>query len=294
MEIRPKELEAAIRNRTISWVQIALVGLASAAPLPAAAAELTPEAVQGYARYLQLTEERMKPELLPGGSFLWVDGLPEPQRVEVRARLQRGEVATFRLRTNDPSGGDHTPGALIHHWVGTIFIPGASLPQVLALLQDYDHHDEYYKPDVVKSKTVGRTGDNFKIYYRLKRKKVITVVLDTDYDVHYHTIDAARAFSESHATRITEVEHPGEAGELELPPGNDGGYLWRLDSYWRFADAGHGVYVQCEAVSLTRDIPTGLNWLIGPFVESIPRESLAFTLESTRDAVLQRNSRAPQ
>jgi hypothetical protein len=46
------------------------------------------------------------------------------------------------------------------------------------------------------------------------------------------------------------------------------------------------VYVQCEAISLTRDIPTGLNWLMEPFIESIPRESLGFTLRSTRAGVL--------
>ena len=284
-------MEAAIRNRTIAWSQIALLAAASATPSPALAAELKPEAAQGYARYLQLTEARMKPEVAPGGVFLAVDGLPTPQRGDAQSRLERGEVVTWRLRTADPTGDDRTPGALIHHWVGTIFVPMASLRQVLALLQDYDHHDAYFRPDVVKSKTIAHTGDNFKIYYRLKRKKVITVVLDTEYDVHYHPIDASRAFSESHATRIAEVEHAGESDERELPPGNDGGYLWRLDSYWRFADTGRGVYVQCEAVSLTRDIPAGLNWLIGPFVESIPRESLAFTLESARNALLRGISR---
>jgi len=46
-----------------------------------------------------------------------------------------------------------------------------------------------------------------------------------------------------------------------------------------------GVYVQLEAISLTRNIPTGLNWLISPFVTSIPKESLLFTLTHTRDAL---------
>ena len=49
-----------------------------------------------------------------------------------------------------------------------------------------------------------------------------------------------------------------------------------------------GVYVQSEVVSLTRDIPAGLAWLIGPFVTSIPKESLAFTMEATRKAVVTR------
>ncbi len=46
-----------------------------------------------------------------------------------------------------------------------------------------------------------------------------------------------------------------------------------------------GVYVQSEVVSLTRDIPTGVAWLVKPFVTSIPQESLEFTMEATRKAV---------
>ncbi len=257
------------------------------APPPAGAYELRPEAVEGFDQYLRLTEGRMQAELAPGGVFLWVDGLPEPRRGEAYARLQRGEVISARLQTLDPSGrSSSTPGALIHHWVGTVFIPGASLRQVLALVQDYDRHAEYYMPEVMQSKMVGHTGDDFKVHYRLRKKKIITIILNTDYDVHHHSLDAARTYSNSHSTRIAQVENAGEPDEHELPPGKDGGYLWRLNSYWRYFDSGHGVYVQCEAVSLTRDIPAGLNWLVGPFVQSVPKESLEFTLQSTRSAVL--------
>jgi hypothetical protein len=280
-----EKLEAAIRYRIIAVCQAVFLALCCAIPAPATPTDLKPKAAQGYERYLQLTEKRMKPELAPGGTFLLVDGLPEAQRNDAYARLQRGEVVSTRLRTSDPADSARTPDALIHHWVGTVFIPSASLGQVLALLKDYDRHTEYFQPEVVKSKTVAHSGDDFKVYYRLMRKKIITVVLDTDYDVRYHVMDAAHAFSDSHATRIAEVEHANQPDERQMPSGKDGGFLWRLDSYWRFFDSGEGVYVQCEAVSLTRDIPTGLNWLIGPFVESIPKESLQFTLQSTRDAV---------
>jgi hypothetical protein len=278
--------EAAIRNRRPICTCLALMICVIARPSLAAATDLRPEAVQGFDRYIRLTEKRLAGEVAPGGVFLWVDSLPEPKRSETLARLKRGEVVSEKLQTPDPSGNSSTPGALIHHWVGTVFIPGASLGRALALVQDYDHHTEYYKPEVVKSKTVEHSGNDFKVYLRLKKKKVITVVLDTEYAVHYHSLDATHAFSESYSTRIAEINHPDEPDERATPEGRGEGFMWRLDSYWRFAERDGGTYVQCEAISLTRDIPTGLSWLIAPFIESIPRESLEFTLLSTRSAVL--------
>jgi len=286
--------EAAIRNRVKFFLRCAAIAIFFTAPPPSVAAELRPEAARGFDRYVQLTESRMQAELAPGGVFLAVDRLPEPRRSDVHARLERGEVISERLQTADPEGQSGTPGALIHHWVGTVFIPGVTLAQVLAVVQDYDRHSEYYRPDVMQSKQVAQSGDDYKVHYRLKKKKVVTIILDADYDVHRHSVDAARAYSNSISTRIAQVENAGQPGEHELPLGKDGGYLWRLDSFWRYSDSGRGVYVQCEAVSLTRDIPAGLNWLVGPFIESVPKESLEFTLQSTRNAVLRRASRAAQ
>jgi hypothetical protein len=263
-------------------------------PGPAEAAELKPQAESEFERYVRLTEVRMHMEIRPAGTFLWIDDLPDARRDDAYARLQRGEVISSRLETRDASGRFNTPGALIHHWVGTVFIPGASLPEVLSLVQDYDHHNEYYSPEVVKSKTLDHSGSNFKVYLRLVRKKIVTVALDTEYDVHYEQLDAARAQSRSYSTRITELDHPGESREIQLMPGQDHGFLWHLNSYWRFSEAGHGVYVQCEAISLTRDIPMGLSWLIGPFIESIPKESLEFTLRTTRSAAIGRSLHASQ
>jgi hypothetical protein len=259
---------------------------ATVRPSPADASDLRPAAAQGFDRYIRFTEERMGGEVAPGGTFLWVDSLPEPSRSETISRLKRGEVVSEELHMPDPSGNSSTPGALIHHWVGTVFIPGVSLRQVLTLVQDYDHHSEYYKPEVVKSKTIEHAGNDFKVYLRLRKKKIVTVVLDTEYLVHYHSLDATRVFSESYSTRIAEINHPDEPDEKASAEGGGEGFMWRLNSYWRFVERDGGVNVQCEAVSLTRDIPTGLNWLIAPFIESIPRESLEFTLVSTRTAVL--------
>lgn len=286
--------EPAIRNRIAFRLRGAFIVWLMVAPSFANATELRPEAAQGFDQYVQLTELRMQSELAPGGAFLWVDSQTEPYRSEAYARLQRGEVIAVKLQTSDPSGRSSTPGALIHHWVGTIFIPGVSLPQVLAVVQDYDRHAEYYKPDVMQSKKVEQSGDYFRVHYRLRKKKIITIILDADYDVHRHFLDATHAYSNSASTRIAQVENAGEPNERELPVGKDGGYMWRLNSYWRYFDTGRGVYVQCEAISLTRDVPAAVNWLVGSFVQSVPKESLEFTLQSTRNAVLRGASHSGQ
>jgi hypothetical protein len=286
--------EAAVRNRKLFCLRWALViGLAFGPPA-ADAAELKPEAAQGFDQYVRLAELRMQGELPPAGVFLWIDRLPEPRRSEAYARLQQGEVITDSLQIQDPSGRSATPGALIHHWVGTIFIPGATLAQVLAVVQDYDRHADYYKPDVLQSKKVAQNGDEFKVHYRLRKKKIITIILDADYNVHRHILDATHAYSNSVAVRVAQVENAGRPDEHELPPGKDGGYMWRLNSYWRYFDSGQGVYVQCEAISLTRDIPVGLDWLVGSFVQNVPKESLDFALRSTRAAVLRGASHTGQ
>jgi hypothetical protein len=279
-----------MRSRKLFWLGWALAICAAVVPLAAAAAELRPEAAEGYEQYVRLTELRMQGELPPSGIFLWVDRLPEPRRSDVHARLERGEIISERLETSDPSGHSATPGALIHHWVGTVFIPGASLAQVLAVTQDYDRHSDYYKPEVAQSKKVAQNGDEFKVHYRLRKKKVVTIILDADYDVHRYFPSPTQAYSHSVAVRVAQVENAGQPDEHELPPGKDGGYMWRLNSYWRYSDTGHGVYVQCEAISLTRDVPVGLNWLVGSFVQSVPRESIDFALRSTRNAVLRGGS----
>jgi hypothetical protein len=252
----------------------------------AGATDLKPEAAQGFDQYILLTTDRMKRDLEPGGAFLWADSLREPRRSDVLARLAKGEEVSEKLKTADPSGHASTPAAQIHHWIGTIFIPGVTLKQVLAVLQDYDRHAEYFTPDVAQSRTIEHRGGDFKIFYRLKKKKILTVILDAEFDVHYRNLDPRRAESDSFSTRIAQVENAGEAAEHELPPGKDNGFLWRLNSYWRYFDSGRGVYVQCAAISLTRDIPAGLGLLIDPMIERVPRESLEFTLQSARAAVL--------
>jgi hypothetical protein len=252
------------------------------------AAELKPETVAAFNHYADLTQARIDSELADGGAFLWVDRLQPERRAAANAQLREGKIVIEKLETLDNGERIPVPGGMIHHWIGTVFIPGATLVQTLALEQDYDHHQDYFRPDVVRSKILRRDGNDFVVELRFLKKKVITTVLDTEHEVHYQVMDSTHAWSRSHTTRIQEVDNPGKPNEHLEPEGHDNGFLWRMNTYWRFEEKDGGVYVESESVSLTRDIPEGLGWMIGPFVSSIPRESLTFTLVTTRSAVMKR------
>ena len=251
-----------------------------------APAKLRAETVAAFDRYEHLTEERNEAELKRGTALLWMDSLGEAERADAYATLKRGDVRVRQLTTLDNGKPIACPGGMIHHWVGAVFIPGAKLDDVLRVLKDYDHQSTIYSPDVERSKIESHDGDHFRVFLRFRRHKVITVVLDTEHDIHYFHDAPNRAHSRSSAVRIAEVENPSKSDEREKPPGDDGGFLWRMETWWRMEERDGGVYVESEAASLTRDIPTGLGWLVGPFVTSIPKETLVFTLEATRKAVL--------
>jgi hypothetical protein len=174
---------------------------------------------------------------------------------------------------------------LIHDWIGAALIPGTTVEDTLRLIQDYDHHKTIYKPEVIDSKLRSRKGNDFQVYLRLLKKKIITVVLDTDHDVHYRALDRTRWICYSRTTRIAEVENAGSAKEIVLPPDTGHGFLWRLYSYWRFEERERDVYVECRAISLTRDVPYGMGWMIEPVIQKLPKESLIRTLEATRQAL---------
>ena len=263
------------------------VARAGEPPLP----ELKTETRQAFERYVKLTEARNEAELKRGTNLLWVDGLPEVQRAEAYAALKRGEVKMEKLATRENGEAIRCPGGMIHHWTGVVFVPGAKLEDVLSVLEDYDKHSAYFAPDVERSKIESRSGDHFRVLLRFRRHKVITVVLNTEHDVDYFHDAPGKAHSRSSAVRVAEVENAGKSDEREKMPGNDGGFLWGMETWWRMEEADGGVYVQSEVASLTRDIPTGLGWMIGPFVTGIPKETLTFTLEATRKAVESRGTK---
>lgn len=251
-----------------------------AASAPTYGAKLSPKAAAAFDRYVSLTEARMNANLSPE-RFLRLAGSPDS-----RAGLRAGQTRIEPSATLDSGKRIDVPGAMIQDWVGAVFIPGASIAQVKAVLQDYANYKEFYKPEVTESRQIARKGDEFDVFLRLYKHQVLTVVLNTNYHVQYGTLDPLRMYVTSHSTRIAQVKDSKYPDAGEEPVGNDAGFLWRLNSYWRFEQADSGVYAECEAISLSRDIPGFLAWMVRSFVEKFPKESMQNTLRGTKAAVI--------
>ena len=246
-------------------------------PHTATTVQLQPQTLEKFDAYILEAEAAMEHALKGSGPFLWSDGTPK-----VAQQVRAGQVVAQFWSGRGPL---KVPHGLIHDWIGAAFIPAVNLEKTLALIQDYDHHQNIYQPEVIASRLISHHGNNFQIYLRLLKKKIITVVLDTDHDVHYGSLDPSRALCRSYTTRIAEVADAGTPKEKVLPPDTGYGFLWRLYSYWRFQEGEAGVDVECRAISLTRDVPLGLGWMIEPIIQKLPKESLIHTLEATRQAL---------
>jgi len=214
-----------------------------------------------------------------GEHFLWFDDSPE-----IRMRVLAGAIVTQPIKG---SGVVNLPGGLVQDWVGAVFVPKATLEETMRVVQDYPRHAEMYKPDIAQVKVLSHTGGDYLIRTRVvKSKFFISDVLDIENAIHYVTLDSKRAYSRSASQRVVEISNPGKENEKELPPGHDRGLMWRLNGYWFFEESDGGVFITCESVTLTRDIPFLMGKMLSPILHEMPAEALKTSLEQTRDAIL--------
>jgi hypothetical protein len=242
------------------------------------AAEPTAAAAAAFESYIGAVEARLAQQHRSANTFV----APED-----RVRLRRGELIVEELT---PAVNKDLPGALLHHWRGTAFIAGANAADFERVMKDFGAYPRIFSPQVVQACVLAHDGNHYQVTMRVRQKHVLTVVMDTAYDVTFEGcnssgIDARRGFSISRSTRVAEIDSPGSAHERALGPDEEHGFLWRQNIYWSYEERDEGLHVQIESVTLTRSIPVGLGWAIGPFVQSIPRESLEFTLRAARDAL---------
>ena len=231
------------------------VQFAFAAWLPAQ--RLKPETISEFACYVQSAESRMAART----TFLLIDA--EATRAE---QLTRGDKP-YTVPGNG-SNPHKIQGAMMYDWVGTIFIPGATAARTVKMLQDYDHRAEYFADVVASSKLQCRTGeDRFGFTMRIKEP----TVADSENDVVWERVDDHRWRCRSYSGDVREI-------------GKQKGYLYRLNSYWRFAETKDGVFVEGETITLSGEFSSFMRTL-GSLAGVNPEKSLKRTLSSMREAV---------
>ena len=263
----------------IAWLVLAMgAGAAEASD----EAKLQPKTIAGFAKYTSAVEARRAGEIASKAPFLAFERLSAAEQGRIMASLKRGEVfveraAAARHGTEEIA----VDGGSINHWRGTVFVPNVTLDHLLKVLQE-PQSDRHKQEDVLASRVVSRDGNSQKVFLRLRRTKFVTVVYDTEYDVDYKRLANDRALSNSISTKIVEIENAGTSKERALPEGDDHGYMWRLNSYWRYKQVDGGVLVEVESLTLSRDLPAIIGPLIRPIVNSTARESMTRTLASVR------------
>jgi hypothetical protein len=256
---------------------LALV-LLGAVPVPASASDLQPETKNAWNEYVRSADLRMKDRMEGKASFLWTN-----ESADRRERVGRGEIAVAPVLAR---GTQKVPKGLIHHWVGGVFLPGATIDSLSALLHNYGAYRDFYKPVVVDSKILGCTSTDPRFWMLWQTKVLlITAAIEGQYQAHHVRVDSRREYDISDSIVVQEIENYGRAGQHVLPDGTGSGYVWRLHSIARYEQRDGGVNLEVEAIALTRDIPSSVRWFVNPIVNRLSTNSLIATLQQTRDAM---------
>lgn len=257
-------------------IRSSLVGLVLVCT--AHAATLKPDTVNAWQEYVQSATTKLKAPVSAASHFLKID-----QDQNSRRNFRMGEVL---VTPGTSQGVKKVPSGLIHDWVGTAFIANVTLRDVLSVLRDYDRYENFYRPTVVHSRTVetGERDDRFSMVL-MNQALFLKTALDSDFRCAYVRLSDRRWYSISESTRIQEIENYGVSGQRAVREGVGNGFVWRLSSITRLEERDGGVYIELEAIALSRDIPTSLRWVVEPIVRRISRNSVTVSLRQTESAV---------
>jgi hypothetical protein len=257
---------------------LGVVLLASSLPALLPAAELQAITLGAWNEYVQNADSRMRARLDGQKPFLWSD-----ETLDRKARLQRGEVLVAPIATH---GTEAVPDGLIHDWIGAAFVPNVSLEAVLGVVHNYDRYKEVFKPAVADSKLLACSGEDQR-FSMIWAQKVLFVnaAIEGQYVAHDFVLDERRLYGITRTTLVREIEAYGRSGEHRLPPGRGNGFIWQLHSITRYEQRDGGVYIELEAIALTRAIPESLRWLVMPVVHHLSVNSLTISLRQIREAV---------
>ena len=263
-------------------VCLTIAGVLAAGPLAANSSlpPLSHDVAGAWRNYVRAAEQRIAGELAAADKFLVLDFAPDA--LASRRTLTGGGLVIEPVKAVDGRGTTLTvPGAMVHHWRGAVLIPGTTLADVLRTLQEGGVLGARQE-DVLAARVLDRRGDTMRVSLKLRRTKFVTVVYDTEHAVRFTRHGPHRASSTSTAVKIAELAAALTPAEHEVAPGDDRGYLWRWQAYWRYEQVAGGVLAECESISLSRDIPAMVRYLVRPMVERTARESLERTLATLR------------
>jgi hypothetical protein len=239
---------------------------------------LRADTLAGWNQYVAAVESRRDAEVRQSGRFLVMD---QGSSAADRQAALSGALVVSRMDARDVAGRQiEIADGMVHHWRGAVLLQGANLG---ALMQRLQTGPPPLSPEVLRASVLARGPSSMKVHLRLKRTKVVTVVYDTEHDVIFTTHGTGRAGSRSIASRIVQIEDAGTPDERPLADGDDSGFLWRLNAYWRYEAVPGGVLAECESISLSRDVPFGLGAIVGPVISSTARESMERTLRALGD-----------
>lgn len=276
-----RQNQASQRSQRLATIFLAALVLAT----PAVAADLKPETIQAWQEYVNAAEARNRQHLAPGALFLSIDAAPADA-----ARLREGEIIASPATANVPV---KVPSGLIHDWTGAAFIPNAAIRDVLRVTRDYGQYSIVYHPNVVSAKVLetGVWEDRFSMVV-MNKSFFAKSALDSDYRATFTPIEDNRWYSTSESTRVQEISEYGSPSEHTLPEGQGTGIIWRLYSIARYEERDGGVYIELEAIALSRDVPAGLRFLVNPIVRRVSRSAIVTSLQQTADVVTSGTSRA--
>jgi len=236
------------------------------------------DTVAAWNRYVATTERRIATELADGRRFLAMD-FEAGRRQRDRRRLQTGDAIVEQVATGGSEAGSiDVPGGMIHHWRGYVFIPGARLGALMSNVSDPTGPRSIEQEDVLETRVVSRQADGLRLFLKLQRRSLVSVAYNTEHDVRYRRHSDTRASSHSVATKIAELTDVGLPSERERAGDEDRGFLWRMNSYWRYEAVPGGVIVELESLTLSRGLPWGTRTLIRSLIERVARESIERTL----------------
>ena len=253
------------------------------APASALDTHLEPGTIADFQKYSTGIEQQLSQQWVSPSSSLVIEDNPKDLK-----KVLSGDVVVHPSVRNTPVVIDN---GLIHDWTGSAFFPNTSIAAVIKVLQDFDRDADMF-PEIVRSHLISRDGNHITGYWRVERKTaMLDVVLDVDNDTVYREVAPGRWICEAHSTRIEQVEDAGTPKERKLPVGEGYGFLWRMNNYWVFQAHDGGVLVECRNLSLSRQIPGAVAWMVNSIVKEQPRISLTSTLQETRKAVESRVNR---